>query len=65
MINVALCLLQPLSDDLLLLVYCYVLALLHNLISNASSKVVLSEIQKRAGSVDHLLDGIELLPWQI
>jgi hypothetical protein len=65
MIDIALCLLQLLTDGLPLLVYRYMLALLHNLISNVGSKVVLSEDQKRTDFIDRLLDEVELLSWQI
>ena len=64
-IHIVLCPLQPPADDLPLLVYYYMLALLHNLVGNVGSKVVLSEVQKRADSIDHLLDGIKLLPSRI
>jgi hypothetical protein len=65
MIDIALCPLQPPTDGLPLLVYRYMLALLHNLISNVGSKVVLSEDQKRTDFIDRLLDEVELLSWQI
>jgi hypothetical protein len=61
-IDVALRPLQPPTDGLPLLVYCYVLALLYDLISNVGSKVVCSEVQKWADFIDCPLDGIELLP---